>query len=255
MSLLSATKPESNPALRPAPGTASASSSASAGEPEALTATRASAGESEASTATPASPTLRLLAALREDLSVVVARDPSVRGRKEAILHPALTALWAHRVAHRMHGRGLRIPARLLARWARRVTAVEIHPGAVLGRRVFIDHGAGVVIGETAVVGDDVTLYHQVTLGAVGWWSDNKRPEGDRRHPVVGAGVILGANATVLGPVTVGDRAVIGAQALVNKDVPGGARVLAPTAVIKEPGRRPELLEDVFTVIASAGSW
>ncbi|WP_432149310.1 serine O-acetyltransferase EpsC [Streptomyces sp. bgisy029] len=238
MSLLSPTKPESNPALGPAPAAASART-----------------GESEEPSATPASTTPRLFAVLREDLAVVVTRDPSVRGRKEAILHPALTALWAHRIAHRMHGRGMRIPARLLARWARRVTAVEIHPGAVLGRRVFIDHGAGVVVGETAVVGDDVTMYHQVTLGAVGWWSDNKRPEGDRRHPVVGSGVILGANATVLGPVTVGDRAVIGAQALVNKNVPGGARVLAPTAVVKEPGRQPELMEDVFTVIASAGSW
>lgn len=239
MSLLSPTKPEPIPASGTASGTASPGGPATADAPD----------------ATPASPTPRLLAALREDLHVVVARDPSVRGAKEAVLHPALTALWAHRVAHRMHRRGLRIPARLLARWARRVTAVEIHPGAVLGRRVFIDHGAGVVIGETAVVGDDVTMYHQVTLGAVGWWSDNKRPEGDRRHPVVGSGVVLGANSTVLGPVTVGDRAVIGAQALVNKDVPGGARVLAPTAVIKEPGRRPELMEDVFTVIASAGSW
>lgn len=236
MSLLSPTRPESTPVPGPASGTASA-------------------GGPRATEATPASATPRVLSALREDLAVVVARDPSVRNRREAILHPALTALWAHRVAHRMHGRGLRVPARLLARWARRVTAVEIHPGAVLGRRVFIDHGAGVVIGETAVVGDDVTMYHQVTLGAVGWWSDNERPEGDRRHPVVGGGVVLGANATVLGPVTLGDRAVIGAQALVNKDVPGGARVLAPTAVIKEPGRRPEPMEDVFTVIASAGSW
>ncbi|MFF3396062.1 serine O-acetyltransferase EpsC [Streptomyces sp. NPDC002669] len=242
MSLLSPTKPEPNqpsgPASAPAPATGSGA-----------------AGAAAPASATPASASLRLLSALREDLDVVVARDPSVRSKKEAVLHPALTALWAHRIAHRLHGRGLRIPARLLARWARRVTAVEIHPGAVLGRRVFIDHGAGVVIGETAVVGDDVTMYHQVTLGAVGWWSDNKRPEGDRRHPVVGSGVVLGANATVLGPVTVGDRAVIGAQALVNKDVPRGARVLAPTAVIKEPGRRPELMEDVFTVIASAGSW
>ncbi|MFB7851604.1 serine O-acetyltransferase EpsC [Streptomyces sp. NPDC056053] len=241
MSLLSPTKSEPNPSSGPASAPAPGSGTAGAAPAPA--------------SATPASPVPRLLSALREDLGVVVARDPSVRSKKEAVLHPALTALWAHRIAHRLHGRGLRIPARLLARWARRVTAVEIHPGAVLGRRVFIDHGAGVVIGETAVVGDDVTMYHQVTLGAVGWWSDNERPEGDRRHPVVGSGVVLGANATVLGPVTVGDRAVIGAQALVNKDVPCGARVLAPTAVIKEPGRRPELMEDVFTVIASAGSW
>lgn len=192
-----------------------------------------------------------LLRLMREDLDVVVARDPSVRNRPEAALHPALTALWTHRVAHRLHTAGHRITARLLARWARRLTAVEIHPGAVLGRRVFIDHGAAVVIGETCTVGDDVTLYHQVTLGAVGWWSDNRRPEGARRHPVVGRNVVLGTNATVLGPVTVGDDAVIGAQALVNKDVPEGARMLAATA----SGTAPAPAEDVFATIASAGSW
>ncbi|MER5806825.1 serine O-acetyltransferase EpsC [Streptomyces sp. NPDC002033] len=192
---------------------------------------------------------------MKEDLEVVVARDPSMRNRREALLHAALPALWAHRVAHRLHSRGLRMTARIIAWQARRGTAVEIHPGAVLGRRVFIDHGAAVVIGETAVVGDDVTIYHQVTLGAVGWWSDNARPEGERRHPVVGAGVILGANATVLGPVTIGESAVIGAQALVNKDVPAGARVLAATAVIKAVGQEPQPMEDLYAVTASAGSW
>lgn len=115
---------------------------------------------------------------MKEDLEVVVARDPSMRNRREALLHAALPALWAHRIAHRLHQRGLRMTARAIAWYARRGTAVEIHPGAVLGRRVFIDHGAAVVIGETAVVGDDVTIYHQVTLGAVGWWSDNARAEG-----------------------------------------------------------------------------
>jgi serine O-acetyltransferase len=198
---------------------------------------------------------MELLRSMREDLRTVVERDPSVRGMREAVWHPALAALWAHRVAHRLHRRGLRLTARLLARAARRATAVEIHPGAVLGRRVFIDHGAAVVIGETAVVGDDVTLYHQVTLGAVGWWTDNTRPPGARRHPVVGEGVVLGTNATVLGPVTIGDGAVIGAQALVNKDVPAGALVLAPTAVVKPAGGSPRLMDDVFASIASAGSW
>ncbi|MER5595993.1 serine O-acetyltransferase EpsC [Streptomyces sp. NPDC002265] len=169
---------------------------------------------------------------LAEDLRTVVERDPSVHGRAEAMLHPALPALWGHRVAHRLHRRGRRLAARLLMVIARAVTGVEIHPGAVLGRRVFIDHGAGVVIGETARVGDDVTVYHQVTLGAVGWWRDNRRSPGERRHPVVGNGVILGTGATVLGPVTVGDRAIVGARALVVKDVPAGARALAPAAVI-----------------------
>ncbi|MZD04082.1 serine acetyltransferase [Streptomyces sp. SID5785] len=196
-----------------------------------------------------------LLRTLREDLDVVVERDPSVRNRREALLHPALPALWTHRVAHRLHRRGWRLTARFLARGARRATGVEVHPGAVLGRRVFIDHGAAVVIGETAEVGDDVTIYHQVTLGAVGWWSDVKRPDGQRRHPRVGNGVVLGTNATVLGPVTVADHAVIGAQALVNKDVPARAKVLAPTAVVRPHGREPRLMEDLFATTASAGSW
>ncbi|MFM9372924.1 serine O-acetyltransferase EpsC [Streptomyces sp. Da 82-17] len=172
---------------------------------------------------------------LREDLDAVVARDPSVHGRWEASRHPALTALWAHRVAHRLHRRGLRALSGALARWARRRTGVEIHPGATLGRRVFIDHGAAVVIGETAVVGTDVTIYHQVTLGAVGWWVDSHRPAGARRHPVVGDGVVLGAGATVLGPVTVGERALIGAGTVVTRDVPARARVYAPAAVVKSP--------------------
>ncbi|MEV7544629.1 serine O-acetyltransferase EpsC [Streptomyces sp. NPDC089915] len=196
-----------------------------------------------------------LLAIMKEDLDVVVAQDPSMRNRREALLHAALPALWAHRVAHRLHRRGMRMTAGIIAWQARRKTSVEIHPGAVLGRRVFIDHGAAVVIGETAVIGDDVTIYHQVTLGAVGWWSDNKRPVGERRHPVVGHHVVLGTNATVLGPVTIGEHAVIGAQALVNKDVPPGARVLAATAVIKAVGEQPQPMEDLYAVTASAGSW
>ncbi|MFD9123910.1 serine O-acetyltransferase EpsC [Kitasatospora sp. NPDC059571] len=192
---------------------------------------------------------------MREDLRTIIERDPSIDRRREALLHPALPALWTHRIAHRLHRRGWRMTARVLAYAARRGTGVEIHPGAVLGRRVLIDHGAAVVIGETAVVGDDVTMYHQVTLGAVGWWSDNRRPAGQRRHPIVGPGVVLGTNATVLGPVVVGARAVIGAQALVNKDVPAGARVFAPTAVIKEMDSAPALMEDLFATTASAGSW
>ncbi|GLX05116.1 serine O-acetyltransferase EpsC [Microbispora sp. NBRC 16548] len=177
----------------------------------------------------------RLLRLLAEDLRTIVERDPSVRDRKEALLHPALPALWLHRVAHRLHRRGRRLPARLLMLVARFVTGVEIHPGAVLGRRVFVDHGAAVVIGETAVVGDDVTIYHQVTLGAVGWWRDNLRAEGERRHPVIGARVVLGVGAAVLGPVRVGDDAVIGARALVLDDVPAGARVLASAGTVSPP--------------------
>lgn len=171
-----------------------------------------------------------LLQTLRQDMRVVVERDPSVGTDWEALLHPALPALWTHRVASQLHRRGHRVLAKVLANVARTVTGVEIHPGATVGRRVFIDHGAAVVIGETAVIGDDVTIFHQVTLGAVGWWTDNERPAGQRRHPVVGDRVIIGCNASVLGPVTIGNDASIGAQALVTSDVPAGSRVYAPVA-------------------------
>ncbi|MGW4271640.1 serine O-acetyltransferase EpsC [Streptomyces seoulensis] len=215
---------------------------------------------------------LSLLRTLSEDLAVVVARDPSLSSRLQAVGHTGLSAVWAYRVAHRLHRRGLRTAASLLARTARRRTGVEIHPGAVLGRRVFIDHGASVVIGQTAVVGDDVTIYQQVTLGAVGWWTDNQRPPGARRHPVVGNGVVLGANATVLGPVTIGDRALIGAMATVTEDLPPGARVYAPRCVVRtgpalrpvpgaapdgpeEDGSRSGAAPDAVRLLASAGSW
>ncbi|MFJ9421889.1 serine O-acetyltransferase EpsC [Streptomyces sp. NPDC101249] len=180
------------------------------------------------------------------DLDTIRGRDPSVLSRGEALLHPALPAVWGYRVAHRLHRRGLRRTARLLSNAARVVSGgVEIHPGARIGRGFFVDHGAGVVIGETAVVGDDVTLFHQVTLGSTGWWHDVGRPVGERRHPRVGDRVVIGANATVLGPVTVGDDCVIGAQALVVRDVPSGSRVLAPAAAPQRhvprrpPPRRP----------------
>ncbi|WP_445282524.1 serine O-acetyltransferase EpsC [Streptomyces sp. DSM 118148] len=215
---------------------------------------------------------LSLLHIMGEDLDVVVARDPSLSGRLEALGHTGLSAVWAHRVAHRLYRRRLRTAAGIVARFARRRTGVEIHPGAVLGRRVFIDHGASVVIGQTAVVGDDVTIYQQVTLGAVGWWTDNHRPPGARRHPVVGYGVILGANATVLGPVTIGDHALIGAMATVTEDLPPGARVYAPRSVVRPgpglrpvpdagaaadtaPGADPADAPDALQILASAGSW
>ncbi|MGK5113684.1 serine O-acetyltransferase EpsC [Geodermatophilus sp. CPCC 205506] len=181
-----------------------------------------------------------MIARAVEDLTTIVARDPSVRSRGEALLHPALPALWSHRVAHVLHRRGWRRGARALAGLARAASGgVEIHPGARLGRRVFIDHGAALVIGETAVVGDDVTIFHQVTLGAVGWWRDAERDDGERRHPSIGDRVVLGAGATVLGPVTVGDDALIGASALVQTSVPVSARVLASPAAVLLPHPAP----------------
>ncbi|MDF3293938.1 serine O-acetyltransferase EpsC [Streptomyces silvisoli] len=162
-----------------------------------------------------------------EDVDTILARDPSITTHAEAMFHSALPAVWMHRVAHRLYRKRHRISARVLTNVARVLTGVEIHPGARVGRRLFIDHGTGVVIGETAVLGDDVTIYQQVTLGAVGWWRDNQRRSGERRHPVVGDRVTLGANATVLGPLVIGDDAMLGAHALVLKDVGPGQRVLA----------------------------
>lgn len=171
----------------------------------------------------------RILETVREDIDVVLAKDPSMRSRYEAALHPTLPAIWLHRVSHWMYGRRRRVPALLVSTLARRLTGVEIHPGAQLGRRLFIDHGHGVVIGEDVVVGDDVMLYHQVTLGALGWWRDNLRPSGTRRHPALGDRIVVGAGALVLGPVVIGNNAVIGAQALVLDDVAPGQRVHAAT--------------------------
>lgn len=172
------------------------------------------------------SPSPNALARVREDLQVVIDRDPAVRGCRVALLAPHLPALWMHRGAHRLHKRGLQFTARLLTVVGRAVSGgVDIHPGATLGPRLFIDHGSAVVIGEDAVIGADVTLYHQVTIGAVGWWKDRNRRSGERRHPTIGDRVVIGVGASVLGPVSVGDDCVIGAHALVVDDVPSGHRV------------------------------
>lgn len=172
------------------------------------------------------------LRAALEDLDTVLSRDPSIRSRSEALLHPGLMAVWAYRIAHPVHRRGYRRTARLISNAARVLSgSIEIHPGARIGRRFFIDHGSGVVIGETATIGDDVTLFHQVTLGSVGWWHGT---DGDaRRHPALGDGVVVGAKASILGPVTVGAGTVVGAHSLVLRDVPAGVRVSAPTSATR----------------------
>jgi serine O-acetyltransferase len=164
---------------------------------------------------------------LREDIAVVFDRDPAARTRWEVLTcYPGLHALVWHRwVAHRLWGWGARWLARWLAHWARWLTGIEIHPGARVGRRVFIDHGMGVVIGETAEISDDCTLYHGVTLGGTSW-------NPGKRHPTLGRGVVIGAGAKVLGPIVVGDGAKIGSNAVVVRDVPAGATAVGIPARI-----------------------
>lgn len=165
---------------------------------------------------------LPLLSLVREDLETARRRDPAARTLLEvALLYPGVHALWAHRLAHRMWHVSplLRFPARLLSQFVRLVTGVEIHPGAQLGRRFFIDHGMGVVIGETAEVGDDVLMFHTSTLGG-------RSMTHGKRHPTVGDRVVIGAGAKLLGPITIGDDVQVGANAVVVKDVAAGAVVV-----------------------------
>ena len=167
-----------------------------------------------------------------EDVDGAIARDPAATSRLEVVLtSPGLHAIWAHRGLHELWKvPGGRLPARVLATVTRSVTGVEIHPGARLGRRFFIDHGMGVVIGETAEVGDDVMLYHGVTLGG-------RSMARVKRHPTVGNRVTIGAGARVIGPVVVGDDTQIGANSVVVKDVPAGAVATGVPAVLRFPKR------------------
>ena len=164
---------------------------------------------------------------LREDIRVVFDRDPAARSTFEVLTcYPGLHALvWHRAVVNRLWRGGFRWLARWLAHWGRWLTGIEIHPGATIGRRVFIDHGMGVVIGETAEIGDDSTLYHGVTLGGTSW---NK----GKRHPTLGRSVVIGAGAKILGPILVGDGAKVGSNAVVVRDVPAGSTAVGIPARI-----------------------
>ncbi|MEF2975632.1 serine O-acetyltransferase EpsC [Subtercola sp. YIM 133946] len=170
----------------------------------------------------------RFFVRLREDLATAQHRDPAARSKVEILFgYSGLHAIWMHRLTHTMWQHdGLKLPARLVSQFARFLTGVEIHPGAVLGRRVFIDHGMGVVIGETATVGDDVLIYHGVTLGGVG-------QTGGPRHPTVGDGVLLGAGAKLLGPITIGSGSHVGANAVVLHDAPPNSLLVGIPAVAR----------------------
>jgi serine O-acetyltransferase len=168
-----------------------------------------------------------MLNRLREDIACIRDRDPAARSTWEVLTcYPGLHALWFHRIAHWCWTHGLRWFGRFISHLSRWLTGIEIHPGAVIGRRVFIDHGMGVVIGETAEVGDDCTLYQGVTLGGT------SLTRGAKRHPTLGRGVIVSAGAKVLGGFTVGDGARIGSNAVVLKEVPPGATAVGIPARI-----------------------
>lgn len=162
---------------------------------------------------------------IKEDIQCVFERDPAARNVFEVLTtYPGFHAVLFHRFSHRLWNMGLKWLARLISMVSRWITGIEIHPGAQIGRRFFIDHGMGVVIGETAVIGDDCTLYHGVTLGGTSW-------KKGKRHPTLGDNVVVGAGAKVLGPINLGDGARIGSNAVVVKDVP------AATTVVGIPGR------------------
>lgn len=170
-----------------------------------------------------------MLSRLREDIRCVFERDPAARTSFEILTtYPGVHALLMHRLASRLWRAKLYWLARVVSHLARWFTGIEIHPGASIGRRVFIDHGMGVVVGETAVIGDECTLYHGVTLGGTSW---NK----GKRHPTLERGVVVGAGAKILGPITIGAEAKIGSNAVVVKDVPAKATAVGiPARVLDE---------------------
>lgn len=181
-------------------------------------------------------PATSTAAMIREDIGCVKARDPAARHTLEIVLtYPGVHAIIWHRIAHRLWARNFRFSARFLSWFSRLLTNIDIHPGATIGHRFFIDHGAGTVIGETAVVGDDVTLYHGVTLGGTSW-------NPGKRHPTLEDGVLVGAGAKILGPITVGANCRIGANSVVIEDTPPcmtlvgiPARIVKPAAERRRP--------------------
>jgi serine O-acetyltransferase len=176
---------------------------------------------------------MSLFGRIREDVRSILERDPAARSWLEVLLcYPGLWAVWIHRVSHGLWKMRLRLPARILSQAGRFLTGVDIHPAAQLGRRLFIDHATGVVIGETAIVGDDVTMYQGVTLGGTG-------KQHGKRHPTICNGVFIGNNANLLGNVTVGENSRVGAGSVVLNDVPPNSTVVGvPAHIVYRNGER-----------------
>jgi serine O-acetyltransferase len=176
---------------------------------------------------------------IRQHLDSVIARDPAARSRLEVILtYPGVHILFFHTMAHWLYRHDQRLLARLVSQFGRALTGIEIHPGAQIGHRLFIDHGMGVVIGETAEIGDDVTLYHGVTLGGVAPSVNAAAQVDHKRHPTIANGAIVGAGAQVLGPITIGAHARVGANAVVVQDVPAGVAVVGIPAKAIQPQKK-----------------
>ena len=174
------------------------------------------------------------MASIREEIESIIARDPAARSELEvALCYAGFHAIRLHRASHWLWQQGAKLPARILASFARFITGIEIHPAAIIGRKCFIDHGFGVVIGETAEIGDHVTLYHGVTLGGTSL-------SRGKRHPTIEDDVIIGAGAQVLGPVTIGKGARVGSNAVVVRDVPAGATVVGIPAYEVEEAAKPQ---------------
>lgn len=192
---------------------------------------------------------------LREDINTVFAKDPAARSVPEVIFfYPGLHAVWHHRLAHFLWCRRLRFLARLISHCSRFLTGIEIHPGARIGKRFFIDHGAGVVIGETSEIGNDVLIYQGVVLGGT-------TPKREKRHPTIGNDVVIGTGAVALGAITIGDGAKIGSGSVVVKSVPPGATVVGiPARVVEdhhesllnlEHGRLPDPVAEALGIVLS----
>ncbi|MCG0238232.1 MAG: serine O-acetyltransferase [Firmicutes bacterium] len=177
---------------------------------------------------------------IRRDIQAVFERDPAARSLLEVLLcYPGLHAIWFHRIAHWLWNHNFKLLARIISNISRWLTLIEIHPGAKIGEGVFIDHGAGVVIGETAEIGDNVTIYQGVTLGGTG-------KEKGKRHPTIGNNVVIGTGARILGAITIGDNCKIGAGAVVLRDVPPNCTVVGnPGRIVRRDGQKVDLLDHV----------